>query len=193
MATEDAQSAEFTEHEMRILEARARALATMEESDGDGEQMLQLVTFPLAGERYGIEAVMVQEVQPLRDRRWALVPCAPDFIVGAVNIRGHIRSIMDIALLLGLPQRPLPETAYVMLVRSGEGEMELCILADGVPEMEQIPQTDVKPNTATISAATEAYISGVTEDMLVVLDVNRLLADERIIVQDAAGERGERE
>jgi len=185
-AGRDTATSRRRERETRILEERARVLAKVEEETVNDEQILQLVTFPLAGERYGIEADMVQEVQPLDSQRWSLVPCTPDFIVGAVNIRGRIHSVMDVAVLLGLPRRPLAQPSYVLLVRSGDGEdgMELCILADGVPEMAHVRQADVKRDTATVSSGTEKYISGVTEDMLIVLDLKRLLADERIIVHE---------
>jgi purine-binding chemotaxis protein CheW len=174
--------------EMGLLEERARALATLPlEEAGEGE-VLRLVTFPLAGERYGVEFTLVQEVQPLKSHTWSRVPCSPDFTLGAVNIRGHIYSVMDVACFLGLPSRPLSETAHVLLVRGGdqggEGEVELGILADDTPQVTSVFLDEVQPSSATVSSQAQEYVRGVTGDMLIILDLERLLSDPRIIVYE---------
>ena len=116
---------------------------------------------------------------------WSRVPCTPDFIVGAVNIRGRIYSVTDIASFLGLPQRPLSEAAHILLVRGRTQEgMELCLLADDLPEVVSIPLAGVRPAAATISSKVREYVRGVTADMLIVLDLERLLLDPRIVVHE---------
>ncbi len=171
-----------------ILQRRARALArlpTEEETEGE---TLHLLTFPLGEERYSVEITLVQEVQPLESQVWSRVPCTPDFIVGMVNIRGRIYSVMDIGRFLGLPRRPLSEAAHVLLVRGGdqggEGEMELSILADDVPEVITIPLAEVHPSATTVSTQAQEYVRGVTDDMLVVLNLEHLLSEPRIIVHE---------
>ncbi len=176
------------EHVARVLEERARVLAHIEEGTSDDEDSLLLVTFPLAGERYGVEAVLVREVQPLANRRWSLVPCTPDYIVGAVNMRGHIRPVIDVAVLLGLPPRAVGRESHVLLVEGGgdEEDNQLCIVADNQPDLTRVRTADVKRDTAAIAAGTEEYVLGVTEEMLVVLDLKRLLGNERIVVNEEA-------
>ena len=130
---------------------------------------------------------LVQETQPLGSRKWAAVPCTPDFIKGAVNIRGRIYPIMDVARFLGLPPRPLSETAHVLLVRgdNGEGEeMEVCLLADELPQAVHVSQNEIKAATVTISARAQEFIRGITDDMLIVLDLKRLLSDPGMIVHE---------
>ncbi len=172
--------------EMEILEQRARVLARLPTEEAAEGDTLHLVTFPLGEERYGVEVTLVQEVQPVESQTWSPVPCTPDFIVGAVNIRGRIYSMMDVARFLGLPRRPLSETAHVLLVRGGdqggEGEVELSILADDVPQVASVPLAEVQPSSATVSTQVQEYVRGVTDDMLIILDVERLLSDPGIIV-----------
>ena len=121
------------------------------------------------------------------DRAWSRVPSTPDFIVGAVNIRGRIYSVMDVARFLGLPSRPVTENTHVLLVQGGDGEtddeMELCILADDLPKVANIPVTEMQPRQ-TVSDQTQEYVRGVTADMLVILDLGRLLRDPGIVVNE---------
>jgi purine-binding chemotaxis protein CheW len=174
---------------MEILEERARALARLPaEDEGEGET-LHLVAFAVGEERYGVEITLVQEIQPLESQTWSAVPCTPDFVVGAVNIRGHVYAMMDIGRFLGLPSRPLPETAHVLLVQD-EGQngrtndMELGILADDLPQVIHVPLPEIRSPSATISAQGQRYIRGVMADLLIVLDLKRLLSDPGIIVHD---------
>jgi len=170
------------------LERRARALARLPtEVEVEGET-LHLVTFSLGEERYGVEIALVQGIHPLESQPWSRVPCTPGFIVGAVNIRGRIYSVMDIGRFLGLPPRPLSETAHVLLARSGEqgavGEMELGILADDLPQVANVPLAEVQPSSAAISNPAQKYVRGVTADMLIILHLGRLLSDPAIIVHE---------
>jgi len=172
------------------LERRARALARLPTEVEAKSETLHLVTFSLGEERYGVEITLVEGIQPLQSQTWAHVPCTPGFIVGAVNIRGRIYSVMDVGRFLGLPPRPLSETAHVLLVRNGSqgatGEMELGILADDLPQVANIPLTEVQPPSATISNQAQKYVQGVTADMLIILHLERLLSDPAIIVDEEA-------
>jgi len=167
----------------RVLEQRARALATLPTEEAAEGETLRVVAFPLGEERYGIEITMVREIQPLEPHIWSRVPCTPNFIVGAVNIRGRVYSVMDAGRFLGLPSRPLSETSHVLLVR-GEGDMELCILADDIPQVASVPLAEVQPASATVSSRAQEYVRGVTSDMLIILNLPRLLSNPGIIVHE---------
>jgi purine-binding chemotaxis protein CheW len=177
--------------EMEVLEQRARALAQRPTEEVAEEETLRLVTFSLGGERYGLDITLVQEVQPLKPQTWSRVPCTPDFIVGAVNLRGRLYSVTDIGRLLGLSSRPLSETAHVLLVQGGslggEGAVELSILTDDMPEVAVVPLAEVQPPSATVSAEAQEFVRGVTEDMLIILKLERLLSHPGIFVNEEVG------
>ena len=173
--------------DLQILETRARILARPPKEDIAEGETLHLQSFLLGGERYGVDIKLVRETQPLKSQKWAAVPCTPDFITGAVNIRGRIYPIMDVARFLGLPPRPLSETAHVLLVcgvNSGGEEMELSLLADEVPQTVRLSQNDVKASNVTISARAQEFIRGITDDMLIILVLKRLLYDPGIIFHE---------
>ncbi|MDP1992661.1 MAG: chemotaxis protein CheW [Syntrophales bacterium] len=181
----DQQSAAGTDR--RILESRARILAHPPKDDIAEGEILYLLSFLLGGERYGVDIKLVRETQPLESQEWAAVPCTPDFIAGAVNIRGRIYPVMNVARFFGLPARPLSKTAHVLLVSGVNGggeEMELSLLADELPQTTRVSRNDVKAPTVTISPRAQEFIRGITDDMLIILDLKRLLSDPGIIVHE---------
>jgi purine-binding chemotaxis protein CheW len=161
-----------------ILEERARALsrATGVEA-GEG---MQLVVFSLANETYGISTDYVREVQPLRNV--SPVPCTPDFVVGVINIRGSIYSVMDIRSFFGVPQQEVTDLTKVILVNAGG--LEVGILADDVLGETSIPLDGIKPPLVTRTSIKEEYIHGVTKDMLIILNLEALMRDERIVIHE---------
>jgi purine-binding chemotaxis protein CheW len=161
-----------------ILEERARALARVAEV-GEGEGM-QLVVFSLANETYGIETDHVKEVQPLQ--HVSPVPCTPNFVVGVINIRGSIYSVVDIRGFFGVPRQEITDLTKVILVNAAG--LEVGILADDVSGAISVPLAEIKPPLATQATVKEEYVQGVTKDMLVVLNLEALMRDERIIVHE---------
>lgn len=171
-----------------ILEKRARLLAQKIEDSQDEEDFLYLVVFLLGNERFAIDLLLVQEAQPLDTRTWSPVPCTPDFIVGAVNIRGRVFSVMDAARFLGLPARQISEEPFVLLVKGGAAPdghpLEIGILTDAMPYALKIPLSEIHPAAAVVSGKNQKYIRGVSDDMITVLDLEQLLSDPLIIVEE---------
>ncbi len=161
-----------------ILWKRARALVKSTETQ-TGE-MMQVVVFSLANETYGIATEFVKEVQPLRDV--TPVPCTPDFVVGVINIRGSIYSVIDIRGFFGVPKKDIGDLTKVILVDAAG--LEVGILADDVSGATSIPVSDIRPPLAAQTAAKDEYIQGVTPKMLIILNLEALLRDERIIVHE---------
>lgn len=169
-----------------ILEERARSLARLPEKKADSGETLEVLMFHLGTEYIGIPTEGVHEIQPLSAHHWSRVPCAPDFIVGIVNLRSRIYSIMDLAVFWGLPPRPLSEKAHILLVRGGHGnghqEMALTLLTDDLDKVCRLRLDDLNPTPPTVSAKAQAHVRGITADMMMVLDLESLLSDPNIIV-----------
>ena len=161
-----------------ILQERARALARVAEV-GEGEGM-QLVVFSLANETYGIETDYVKEVQPLQ--RVSHVPCTPNFVVGVINIRGSIYSVVDIRGFFGVPRQEITDLTKVILVNAAG--LEVGILADDVSGAMSVPLAEIKPPLAAQATVKEEYVQGVTKDMLIILNLEALIRDERLIVHE---------
>jgi purine-binding chemotaxis protein CheW len=161
-----------------ILEERARALTKSTDMQTGETQHVQLVVFSLANETYGIATDYVREVQPLR--QVSPVPCTPEFVVGVINIRGSIYSVIDIRSFFGVQKQDLTDATKVILVNAAG--LEVGILADDVTGAMNIPLAEIKAALAAQAAAKDEYVQGVTKDMLILVNLEALLRDERIIV-----------
>jgi purine-binding chemotaxis protein CheW len=174
------------EYVLRVLDQRARELARLPAAEVRRDDLLHLMAFPMGDERYAVDINMVLEIQPLGIK--TTVPCTPAFVIGVVNIRGQIFSLVDLARFIGLPKRPDPPSPHMLLVKGSENgpaaRMELCILTDGVPEVVLLPVRELHVGSATVSAKAQEYVKGVTNDMLTVLDLERILADPGLVIHE---------
>jgi purine-binding chemotaxis protein CheW len=172
----------------QILEERARLLARTTKKTEDRKETLEVQAFHLGAEYMGVPTAMVQEIQILRAHRWSRVPCAPPFIVGVVNLRGRIYSIMDLASYWGLPARPVSDNSHILLVKgfndSNNEEIELTLLTDDCSEVRLITLDELRPPPSTISQKVQGYLRGVTPDMMLVINLEALLGDPEIVVSE---------
>jgi purine-binding chemotaxis protein CheW len=163
----------------RLLKERARTLAQEDVQVYAGLQYLEVVEFRLAGEVYGIETSYIREVYPLKEL--VPIPGTPPFFLGITSVRGQILSVIDIKRFFDLPDKGLTELDKVVIVRSGE--VELGIRADVVLGMWSIPRGDIQPSLPTLIGVRDKYLRGITKDAVIILDIQKLLADENLIVQ----------
>lgn len=174
------------EEQRRILRERALVLAREPERE-EAAAGLEVVEFLLAYERYGIESSYIREVYPLKDL--TPLPCTPPFVLGIMNVRGKILSVIDIRKFFDLPQKGLTDLNRVIIVH--DDFMEFGILADAILGVRLIPVRELQPSLPTLTEVRADYLKGVTEERLVVLDGGAILSDRRIVVHDeAAGGAG---
>ena len=168
------------EQQRKILTARAKALAREPASKKAEEEYLQVVEFSLAYERYAIESARVSEVYPLKE--FTPVPCTPPFVFGMVNVRGRILSVIDIKKFFGLPEKGLGDLNKIIIMR--KDEMEFGILADSIVGTQSIPFSDIQPSLPTLTGIRAEYLKGVTKERLVILDAEKILSAEKIVVYE---------
>ena len=164
----------------RILKARALALAQEPVPAEAADQYIEIVEFILAHERYAVESQYVREVYPLENL--TPLPCTPGFVLGIVNVRGEILSVIDLKKFFDLPEKGLTDLDKVIVLQSGN--MLFGILADVIVGARRIALTEIQPSLPTLTGVREDYLRGVTAQRLVVLDAGKLLTDERIVVQE---------
>ena len=86
------------------------------QKDGVSDQVLQWVTFQLENETYGINVMQVREV--LRYSDIAPVPGAPDYVIGIINLRGNVVTVIDTRARFGLQHGEISDSTRI--VRSEE-------------------------------------------------------------------------
>ena len=166
--------------ERHILKTRAQALAREPKAGVLAGETLEAVEFDLASERYAFPLAQVREVSVLREL--TPVPCTPAFVLGIINLRGEIRTVIDLKKFFDLPDAGITELNKIILIQSGD--MQLGILADVIRGVRRIPLGDLQPALPTLTDIRADYLLGISSDRLVVLDPAKILADKRILVDE---------
>jgi len=137
----------------------------------------QWVTFFLDNEKYGIKVMQVQEV--LRMTEIAPVPGAPHYVLGIINLRGNVVTVVDSRKRFGLPPQDSDDATRIVIIEAGE--QVIGILVDSVAEVVDLRADDIEmaPNVGTDESS--KYIQGVSsqsDELLILVDVNKLLSDD---------------
>lgn len=166
------------EQQSGILEARARELAREPVIGTAADDLLDVVEFELASERYGFDLAHVREVSPVREL--TPVPGTPPFILGIMNLRGEIRTVIDVKKFFGLPEKGITQLNKIILLESAD--MQLGVLADAINGVGIVRLGELQTALPTLTGIRADYLRGVTGDGLVVLDARKILSDPRILV-----------
>ncbi|QSX32699.1 chemotaxis protein CheW [Shewanella avicenniae] len=141
------------------------------------DAVLQWVTFKLDNETYGINVMQVQEV--LRHTEIAPVPGAPHYVLGIINLRGNVVTVIDTRSRFGLPSAEVDDSTRIVII---EAEKQVIgILVDSVAEVVYLRRSEIDnaPNVGTEESA--KFIQGVSnrgEELLILVDLDKLLSDE---------------
>lgn len=141
------------------------------------DEVLQWVTYRLDEETYGINVMQVQEV--LRYTEIAPVPGAPDYVLGIINLRGNVVTVIDTRSRFGLSPTDITDNTRIVIIESEE--QVLGILVDSVAEVVYLRSSEIDsaPNVGTEESA--KFIQGVSNrsgQLLILVDLNKLLNDE---------------
>ncbi|WP_435237063.1 chemotaxis protein CheW [Psychromonas sp. PT13] len=140
-------------------------------------EVLQRVTFQLENETYGINVMQVQEI--LRYSEIAAVPGAPDYVLGIINIRGNVVTVIDTRSRFGLMPAEITDNSRIVII---EAETQVIgILVDSVAEVVYLKKSEIEdaPNVGTEESS--QFIQGVANrenGLLILVDLNKLLSDQ---------------
>ncbi|BBD07615.1 chemotaxis protein CheW [Desulfovibrio ferrophilus] len=140
-------------------------------------ELIQLVTFSIGEEEFGVDILKVQEI--IRTMEITKVPKAPDFVEGVINLRGNVIPIIDLRKRFGLQTREHDKHTRIIVIEINK--MVVGFVVDSVSEVLRIPANTVEPPPPVVSGLESEYISGVgkLEDrLLILLDLDRLLSGE---------------
>jgi purine-binding chemotaxis protein CheW len=161
-----------------ILQKRARKLARPVAQLQGGEKRLSLLEFRLGPEAYAIEARHVREVVPTNFL--APLPGVPPFVLGIVSVRGLIWSVMDLRVFFSIPKRGISDHPRAILVEAGG--LRWGILADS--RLRMLYVDSLRPPPEVTERIPRNVVRGTTDDLAVVLDLEVLARDPRMIVQE---------
>lgn len=144
-------------------------------------QFNRWVTFRLADEIYGINVMQVQEV--LRMTEIAPVPGAPGCVLGIINLRGNVVTVVDARELFGLSRNDNTDQTRIMIVEINK--LIVGLLVDSVAEVVNIQNSEIDSAPSIGNEDSSRYIQGVyskSGEILILVDLNRLMgADAQFI------------
>ena len=167
---------------LELLRKRAKQLAKEEEAGDQSEERIEIVEFLLTGEHYAIESTYISEVYPLKE--FTPLPGTPAFVLGLINVRGKILSVIDLRRFFDLPDQGFSDLNKIIILKNRN--MEFGILADSILAARQLSVDHILTSLPTLTEIRSEYLMGVTEERLVVLDGYKLLSDRKLLVQAEA-------
>lgn len=143
------------------------------------EALLQLVTFQLSEELYGIDIMDVKEIVTFQEIR--SIPNAPSFVEGLYNLRGEIIPIINLHKRFRLRRAQLDDeeallSGFIIIDIDG---MKLGVIIDKVDRVIPIDMTDIQPPPQMITGIGAEYIQGVVNQekgYLIILDIRKLFS-----------------
>ncbi|MCR4667309.1 MAG: chemotaxis protein CheW [Desulfovibrio sp.] len=151
------------------------------EADGKrhDDELLQLVTFSIGEEEFGVDILKVQEI--IRTMEITKVPRAPAFVEGVINLRGKVIPIIDLRRRFNLA--PKPHDKNTRIIDCVINNILVGFVVDAVAEVLRIPSNTVEPPPPVVAGIGSDYISGVgqlKDRLLIMLDLDKLLSTEDI-------------
>jgi purine-binding chemotaxis protein CheW len=145
--------------------------------DQTNDEVLQWVTFQLEDETYGINVMQVREV--LRYSEIAPVPGAPDYVLGIINLRGNVVTVIDTRSRFGLMQGEITDNTRIIVIEA-DGQV-IGILVDSVAEVVYLRSSEIDTTPSVGTDESAKFIQGVSNregKLLILVDLNKLLTDE---------------
>ena len=147
---------------------------------------MQVVSFKLGSEEYGVDIAQVQEI----NRMVAVthVPRAPQFMEGVINLRGQLIPIIDLRTRFGMPRAEHTKNTRIVVTEIGAKRVGMVV--DSVSEVLRLPADQVEPAPEMITGVDTEYIRGVgkIEDRLIILlDLAKIITGSEKRELDSAG------
>lgn len=139
--------------------------------------VMRWVTFRLDKEKYCVNVMQVQEV--LRITEIAPVPGAPSFVLGIINLRGNVVTVVDTRRRFGLVPKDNDDASRIVIIEVNSNVIGM--LVDSVADVVDLRKSDIEtaPNVGTDESS--KYIQGVASregELLIVIDLNKFLSEE---------------
>jgi purine-binding chemotaxis protein CheW len=152
-------------------------MSEAKKQDTTGDALLQLVSFAVGEEEYGVDILKVQEI--IRLVSITQVPNSPHYVDGIINLRGKVIPIIDLRTRIGIPRKEHNNGTRIIVVDL-EGKT-VGFVVDSVSEVLRIPVNVTEAPPVMTTGADSSYITSVAklEDRIIILlDLDKVLSDD---------------
>ena len=154
-------------------------LVTENDVESDRDRSQSFVVFRLGKEGYALEVMRVQEVLDMQSL--TEVPGGPKYLLGVINLRGHVVPVYDLRMPFGLTRAAQPsQVPSVLIVETQLGESQVTgLVVDRVSDVLEFSPEEVQPPPQLGLGKATPFVRGLIrhqEGFLLVLDVDRVLS-----------------
>lgn len=140
---------------------------------------MQLVSFKLGGETFGIEITKIREIILVGEITH--VPETPPYVKGLINLRSTVIPVIDLRARFSLAESELTGDSRIMVLHVGS--RTIGIMVDSVNEVLRVTREQISPAPPTVTSSGNEYMTGLVrlkEELLILLDVDRLFGGKEI-------------
>lgn len=154
------------------------ALVRADEKSTGHNELIQLVSFMLGGEEYGVEVLKVREI--IRMPSITTMPNTPSYVDGIINLRGKVIPIISMRRRFGLTDSENNNHTRIIIMDVAGGLTGFTV--DGVSEVIRIHSSDIQPPPVMLSGnVSQDFITGVfnhADRLLVIMNIDRMFSDD---------------
>jgi len=144
------------------------------EGQGESGSTLQLVSFRLGSEEYGVEILAVREIILLGPI--TRMPQTPPYVRGLINLRSSVIPIIDLRLRFGMPEQAATEDSRIMVV--DVAGKTIGMIVDAVNQVLRVSTDEIVPSPPAVAGLQCDYLTGlvkIDQRLLILLDIHKLL------------------
>jgi purine-binding chemotaxis protein CheW len=159
----------------------------MENTFSEVHGTMQLVSFKLGKELYGIEITKVREIILITEI--TRIPETPHFLKGLINLRSTVIPVIDLRARFGLPEADLSDESRIMVLQAcGK---TIGIMVDAVSEVLRVKRDQIAPPPPTVAGLGRDYLCGLVkldDRLLILLEIDKIFGEEEITaIKSAVG------
>lgn len=150
---------------------------------------IQVACFSLDENHYAVDIMRIREI--IRPQKLTLLPKAPPFVEGVINLRGTVLPVIDLRKRFGLPARETDSGVRLLILRVAKQLLGLVV--DNVTEVITIPAKDIKPPPQAAGGIGAKYLIGVClvdDSLIMLLNIDTILTAREASELGSIGDLG---
>lgn len=143
------------------------------------ETLLQLVSFKVGNEEFGIDILKVREINRMMDL--TSIPNSPDFVEGIINLRGRVIPVIDLRAKLQMSRKEKDNCTRIIVVEVRE--KTIGFIVDSVNEVLRISEDITEPPPELVAGINSGYVTAVgklDDRLLILLDLEAMFSTEEL-------------
>ena len=141
---------------------------------------MQLVVYHLGNEEYGVEVKQVREI--IRMETVTIIPKAPFYIEGVINLRGQVTTVINMRTKFDLED--VEADQHTRIIVAELGDLIVGMTVDSVTEVMRVPRSSIEPTPTVVTSGGDSdCLKGVCKldnRLLILMDLSKVLSEDEL-------------